>query len=276
MATTTTMNVWAEQLAWSLVPERIPRTKFRKHLDHFNRMLKHHSYARTNQFEVQEKLDGLEEKFHVLNREELSDALHERRLELTKYQLRWVPDVLHLFLELSHRPLRYTQVEKLGTTKEETIVLASLKWSDIELDDPIDRHSRIWRLPDYNDFSSDDEALPSSADTSPVSQKPTSPSKTAALLSDLALRSVEDASDAGLVSTFDKHLFWQQQEEVTVTEVQVIREMLFMVQGLPTALFQGIGSQAVPKTDLNFNTLARKVLGQYSSPPSKLPGPHKC
>ena len=88
------MNEWSEQLARSLLPGQVPSSKLRRHVGHFKRSLKHHNYVTTNQFEIEERLDGLEEKFQVLNQAELSDALHQRRSELLQHQHRWVPDAL--------------------------------------------------------------------------------------------------------------------------------------------------------------------------------------
>ncbi|RMZ77952.1 hypothetical protein DV738_g4170, partial [Chaetothyriales sp. CBS 135597] len=58
--------------------DKLASGKTRRHVDHFVRAVKHHNYARTNQFEVHQRLIGLEEKFQVLNNDDLSDALRKR------------------------------------------------------------------------------------------------------------------------------------------------------------------------------------------------------
>ena len=243
MAATATVNAWSEQLIRSLLPDQTPRPKLRKHFENFNRTLKHHNYARTNQFEVEERLNGLEEKFQVLNQPELSDALHRRRSELIQHQHRWLPDALDLLLRLSHHPLKYTEVERLDAPKEQSSVPASLKWSDIE-EDPIDRRSRIWKVPDYSDFSSDDnDPLPSSADTSPQKQQLLRFAQKTASSPATAVQVTSAVGDHALIADFKSRLFWKQEEEVVLTESQVVREVLYLVQGYPTALFNQTGGR---------------------------------
>ena len=255
MASATTISAWSEQLVRSLLPDQTPRLKVRRSLDHFNRTLKHHNYARTNQFEIQERLSGLEEKFQVLNQAELSDALHQRRSELTPHQDRWIPDALDFLLHLSHHPLKYAQLESLNVPEEQSAVSASLKWSDIEADDPIDRQSRIWKFPDYSDFSSDDDDMPSSIDTSPEKQvkvikKGSLPPKSA----------LQAAADPDLVQKFRNGLFWTREGQVTASESQVLREVMFMVQGYPTSLFKQVDGRILPNTNLKLANISEASL----------------
>ena len=281
------MNEWSEQLARSLLPAQVPSSKIRKHVDHFKRSLKHHNYVTTNQFEIEERLNGLEEKFQVLNQAGLSDALHQRRSELLQHQHRWVPDALDLLLKLSRHPLKHARLEQLDVPKEQTAVPASLKWSDIDAEDPIDRRSRLWRLPDYTDFSSeDDEVLPSSTDTSP--EKETKPLKRTQFVSASPIRAIKIVPDPLVVSRFKDDLFWNSEDEVTITEPQVVREILFMVQGYPTSLSTFWNGQMVPNPRFKLDNLnpkslnsvllsvieiakAAHSLNEWSAPHQKLP-----
>ena len=83
MATSSTLNQWLNELSASILKSESkssPRAK--KLQDNFRREVRRHTNSRTNQFEVIEHLDGLEEKFQVLSLDNLADALHVRRNEL--------------------------------------------------------------------------------------------------------------------------------------------------------------------------------------------------
>ena len=216
----------------------------------------------TNQFEIEERLNGLEEKFQVLNQAELSDALHQRRSDLLQHQHRWIPDALDLLLKLSHQPLKYAQAARLDVPKEQNAVPVSLKWSDIDAEDPVDRRGKIWRLPDFTDFSSDeDEALPSSADTSPEKGNETHSLKRACAVPGSPLQAIQSVPDSGLISDFHSALFWTHEGEVTVTEGQVRREVLFMVQGYPTSIFGRLDGQVHPNQRFKLTNLSSRSLG---------------
>ena len=290
MASTATMNEWSEQLAYSLLPDRVPKPKLRKHVDLFKRSLRHHTYGSTNQFEIEDRLNGLEEKYQVLNQADLSDALHQRRSELTQHQSRWTPDALDLLLKLSQRPSNYASAERLSMPKEQTAVPAHFKWSDIDAEDPIDRRSRLWRLPDFADSSSDeDEVLPSSADTSP--EKETKSAKGASAIAELTIGALRDVVNPALGLDFEKSLSWARAEGSTITEAQAVRELLFTVQGYPTSLFTSVDGQMLPNPryrlkDLSPRSLdsvllsviaiakAAHSLKEWSAPHQKLPFMH--
>ena len=71
------------------------------------------SHGRTNQFEVAARYDGLVEKFAVLDRDDLSDALQERLEELPT-KGKWLPEILALFLSLSDRPVEKTATDAIA------------------------------------------------------------------------------------------------------------------------------------------------------------------
>lgn len=238
MASTTTMNGWMEQLALSLIPPASKSTDIRKYKDLFTRRVKHHNYGRTNQFAVAEKLTGLEEKFQVLNLDDLAEALYVRRMELNTREDRWLPDVLDLLLHLSDDPVKNSRVDDLENCQPRPETPAPLKWADIEVEDPIDHQDRIWSIPDYSDFSSDaeeDEVAVSSITTSPASVKQ-------GRLKAAGLERAFTETDAGekveSPSNLEAAQFWRESgQSVTVTEKQATREVLFMLGGLPTSIF---------------------------------------
>ena len=172
MASSSTMNMWTEDLARSLLPFKASSGSSRRPIEHFTRSIRHHSYTRTNQYDVEDQLTGLEEKFQVLNNDELSDALRDCRTELKDYQLRWLPDMLDLLLRLSDDPVQKTRMTEFETIDNRSTTPPPLKWTDVEGDDPINRKDRLWRQPSYSDFSSDEgDVVLSSTATSPASLK---------------------------------------------------------------------------------------------------------
>ncbi|KAI1615297.1 Spc98 family-domain-containing protein [Exophiala viscosa] len=236
MASTTTMTSWIEQLAVSLIPPTTKSTDVRKYRDSFARKIKHHTYGRTNQFAVAEKLTGLEEKLQVLNLDDVAEEIYARRMELSRHDERWIPDALDLLLHLSHKPIKYGQAERLEKFNNRKATPPPLKWADIEADDPIDHQDSIWRIPEYSDLSSDeDDIVASSVTTSPASVKQND-------ADGAVLDRVLDAkvTNDGLSSSLELQSaqFWNLRDEtILITERQAVREALFMLIGLPTAIF---------------------------------------
>ncbi|EXJ60648.1 hypothetical protein A1O7_04801 [Cladophialophora yegresii CBS 114405] len=235
MASTTTMNYWLEALALTFVPPATNSTIVGKHKDNFTRRVKHHTYGRTNQFAVTEKLVGLEEKFQVLNLDDVAGELFSRRVELDRDhgEMKWLPDVLDLLLHLSIGPVKYSRVEDLKTLKPDPAIRPVLKWEDIEAEDPIDRRDPIWQVPQYSDFSSDEdeEIVASSTQTSPASIKRRHAEK-------VDKGSIFDAPPVEVTSKLEAAQFWRTLgHDVTITETQAVKEVLFMFSGLPTSVF---------------------------------------
>ncbi|OCT52473.1 putative gamma-tubulin complex component GCP5 [Cladophialophora carrionii] len=235
MASPTTMNNWLEALALTFIPPATSPTTVAKHKDSFTRRVKHHSYGRTNQFAVTEKLIGLEEKFQVLNRDDVAGELFSRRVELNRDHgdIKWLPDVLDLLLHLSIDPVKYSRVQDLEKSRPDSAVQPVLKWADIEAEDPIDQRDPIWQVPQYSDFSSDEEeeVVASSTQTSPASIKQRHAQK-------VDEASIFDAPTVEVASKLEAAQFWRTPGDyVTITEAQAAREVLFMFSGLPTSIF---------------------------------------
>ncbi|KAL6243434.1 hypothetical protein RBB50_009426 [Rhinocladiella similis] len=237
MASTATMNNWIEQLAASLIPSSANLADQRKHKESFARRIKHHGNARTNQFAVAEKLTGLEEKFQVLNLDDLAQALYTRRQKLEKYEHRWIPDALDLLLHLSDNPARHSRVENIPEFQSQSESLGPLRWAEVEADDPVDREDDIWTVPEYSDFSSDeDEAVISSNSTSPATAMERH-------RGEYDLENIFDhgdsADDDSARSKLEIAQFWRDGDQVVaITERQAIREILFMLNGLTTSIYR--------------------------------------
>ena len=240
MAPSSSIGSVTDELVPSLVLSNITSSKLRKLKDNFNRKLRHHNYARTNQFEVAERLDGLQEKFLVLNHDYLADALHARLRELKHAPPsleKWLPDILHLLLQLSDDPVRKAEVNDSSKDKKLVEEIRPLRWAEVEAEDPIDRNSSIWENADFSDLSSDEIVIASTEPSSPSA--PHKDERADEVLHEnasLVDRDLTSKDDVGLPT---RQEIWKVGAEgkIILTELQAVRETLFMLQGLPTTLF---------------------------------------
>jgi gamma-tubulin complex component 5 len=191
-------------------------------------------------------LEGLIEKFHVLNRDDLADALGEKLAQLGAISAKWAPDILFLLLQLSDQPAtkapEYTSPSPVDSTE-----LPALTWEQVLENDPYS-DDEIWNQPSYSPISSDSEhelSLPSLSPTSPTApalhqetDDDTGP------LDDLLIE-----PDTEILPALEKLQFWTQANSTTadgvgvvsspqtIPELHVIREILLMLRGLPTSVF---------------------------------------
>jgi gamma-tubulin complex component 5 len=213
------------------------------------RALRHHNFARTNQFDVTSQLDGLDEKFRVLNEDPLADALKERLNALSKLEVKWAPEILHLLLELSDRPAEKAKLDNLNFLKEaEPDPGPTLEWRDLIAEDPLLRDKSVWRNVDFGAESSDEED--GLEDSRSVESGLTDTTQHSSVDEEYTQRPEEYAVDTSNKEDLDQlrdAQFWRKAPTVggvrletvktTVTELQAVREVLFMLLGLPTSLF---------------------------------------
>ncbi|SPO00643.1 related to GCP3 (gamma-tubulin complex) [Cephalotrichum gorgonifer] len=220
--------------------------QFNKHREQVLRRLLHHSFLRTNQFEVETRLNGLEEIFRIQHREGLADALRSRLDRLNHSPEQWHPEILYLLLELSDQPLRNTRLESLkelhGPKSEPA---PRLTWEDIAREDGWAQDPDLWRSVDYSD-TSDDDALEDRSTESDDSDEQSASGE--------ALWRVRKAEDviinlqdgSKLQEIRDAHQ-WRlgpqpsegdvRSHKVAITELHILREVLFMLRGYKTSLF---------------------------------------
>lgn len=263
MAPSTPVTSTQDRLLQLRLPKGITTGKSRKYREAFNRRLKNHNCGRTNQFEVIDRLDGLEEKFQVLNRDDLSDALRARRLELRDHEteMRCIPDVLDFLIRLSVDPANIKRSDSLISVKEKPAELPPLKWSDIEEDDPIDHEDPIWRNAEYSDMSSDEDVFAlSSTATSPQSVKRKNDEADIEDL-DYADRIFAEPSNSGRADLTVDGKFGEEVADgsLMLTERQAARECLFMLQGLPTNLYSGNNSKYDANARYRFRNVNQEV-----------------
>ncbi|KAJ5649309.1 uncharacterized protein N7484_003032 [Penicillium longicatenatum] len=202
-------------------------------------------HSLTDQFAVARQLEGLQEKFQVVNRDELAEALRERLVELEGYRSSWTPEILSLLLQLSDRPATLSKLDNLSkpiqVPEEESLSLyeKGLGGAFGEED--------IWEQVDFTADSSDDELASLSSEESRPRAPPRTPSFSEQdyVIPDEIFVSGEDKE---LIATIEKVQFWRpenyhhvtqrdQNPSRVITELQLARETIFMLQGLPTSIF---------------------------------------
>ncbi|KAF2467984.1 uncharacterized protein BDR25DRAFT_344691 [Lindgomyces ingoldianus] len=200
--------------------------------------LRAHQYVRTNQFDVEASFNGLDEKFRVLNRDDLADALDKRIKELQTVPNKWIPEYLSLLLQLSDRPVENSQVEALDLLRPPPSP-PPLTWAEIVADDPYS-DEEIWKDVDYAAESSEEERAPKIRGGR--GDKEDSPASSIDKDDTFDPESCVIAVETDAIEEITKAQFWKARPEedlqkIAITELQAIRETLFMLSGLPTSLY---------------------------------------
>ncbi|PQE24663.1 spc97 spc98 family protein [Rutstroemia sp. NJR-2017a WRK4] len=214
------------------------------------RALRYHNFNRTNQFDVQDRLEGLDEKFHVYNEDALADALRERLRRLQMLKFKWQPEVLHLLLELSNKPVSNSRIGDLELIKVvEDRPDAPLKWKDLAAEDPLLREKSVWRNVNFAADSSDDDDV--FGDTRSELSEATGTTGNSSVDDDYIRKPqdlIVDTLEEDTLRKLRKAQFWQKPPSVNgvqlktvrkpVSELQASREVLSMLAGLSTSLFE--------------------------------------
>jgi gamma-tubulin complex component 5 len=200
-----------------------------------SRGLRDASHARTNQFDVKSRLDGLVEKFAVLNRDDLSDALQERLEELPT-RSKWLPEILELFLSLSDRPVEKTAPDALATLYAAEHPDEQLTWEEIIADDPLDEPG-IWDDVERGYHSSGDETRFDDDDIKSEPTTSTLATSTAADTAETVARIYLTQPDYEQLELVKHSARVTDGKSLSVTELTVVRESLSMLRGLPTNIY---------------------------------------
>ncbi|KAJ6070385.1 hypothetical protein N7467_011704 [Penicillium canescens] len=206
------------------------------------------SHTRTDQFAVAKQLEGLQEKFQVLNRDELAEALRSRLVELEGSRNSWLPEILSLLLQLSDRPALLSTVDRIGKKDKPSEAPESLSWSDLNPEGAAYSGEGIWEQVDFTADSSDDDDFSSvvSDVSAPRHRPPSSTSIEEDYIVPDGIFTPEEDDD--LIVCIEKAQFWRSENHPpvsqekdkasqTITELQLARETIFMLQGLPTSVF---------------------------------------
>lgn len=214
--------------------------------------IRHHNFLRTNQFEVENHLNGIEERFHVLNRDGLADGLRERLTALSRVSNNFTPDVLHFLLELSDQPVQKSRLEDLELLREpEHDPGPPLKWEEIAREDQWATDRDLWKNVDFAEDSSDEEHVDD--DRSDVSERSeeTSLSSVEAQYRRRPADHIVDSNDETSLNKAFESQSWRNatlpknakgnDQKVAISELQAVREVLFMLRGLENDLFNSNG-----------------------------------
>lgn len=208
------------------------------------------AHGRTNQFAVARQLEGLQEKFQVVHRDELAHALHGRLMELEGSRNPWLPELLSLLLQLSDRPVQNTKIEDLQSPRQTSLETQALPWSDLNTQGTAFSTEDIWEEVDFAGDSSDDDSDNLSSVSSQafthhsISNSPITPDEDYVLPDDVFM----SGDDEELIASIENAQFWnpktrppapsrRKTASQTITELQFAREIIFMLLGLPTSIF---------------------------------------
>ena len=244
------------------------KTPSKLDIDHWKRsalrILTDTHSTRINQFEITARLEGLEEKWMINNKDSLAEALHIRRAELSVTLNKWTPEILSLLLELSDRPFVQSSLTDLALPKPE--LSAPLTWADIVAEDPLDDPDGVWENVDFAaDESNDDERNESVHSDHSVLTPGSSVAGQAVEACDDTL--IEPAASISLRVIRDSQ-WWNSQEDDrlglicegdedrrprgNLTELQAIREVIFTLLGLPTSVFSQDDEGHISVSESNF------------------------
>ena len=255
------------------VTKAISKTKASHYKSLALRTLATSKVGRTNQFEVDSRLHGLEEKCRILNKDSLADAMHFRVEELWGTSNKWTPEYLDFLLQMSDRPVHSFNVDTLLMVKADSRPDPSI-WSPVDTDDLSEDQDGIWKNIDFAADASDENETTTIAQLKHSERTPDS--------SILGSETDEGYFDNLIVHFADGKLreiqgaqFWRpgthekvdSAEQVLhtphliVTERQLIREIIHMLLGLRTSIYTLDGQQ---------NTNVLKNLGMRHVPQESL------
>ncbi|KAM7221146.1 Spc97 / Spc98 family domain containing protein [Rhypophila decipiens] len=219
------------------------------------RTLRYHTFGRTNQFEVEDHLNGYEERFRVIGRDVLADEFRSRLDALEPLRNKWSPEVLHFILELADQPAQKSDLADLHRLKKpEEETGPTLKWEDIAREDGWKEERALWRNIDYSPSSDEDDVflddLRSRASVESLSSIASAQDDHAAVLRGLTAKPTEGKKLVGQIKDSQE---WRQldhavdregrSKKVPLSTLDLLRESLFMLGGLETTFY---GSNCEP------------------------------
>ncbi|KAI9891220.1 MAG: hypothetical protein M1814_002910 [Vezdaea aestivalis] len=226
--------------------------RFKALRDSAYKKLRTHRTTSINQFDVKKRYDGLHERFIVLNREDLAEALTKRLDRLSQLSNPLTPEFLTLLLHLSDKPANKSKVGDLNHLNHE-IPTPQITWKEIIEDDPLDE-TGVWDDIDYA-AESDVESILEVQSKSSASPRKRTRSPVPSQPADFDIPVIY--GDSTLLTAFRQTQFWNlrpgrslpegtgdddcsstDEDLIMLSELQAVRECLFMLQGLPTAIFE--------------------------------------
>jgi gamma-tubulin complex component 5 len=238
MAQTTKINSILSDLVNSFTADsdRKYRRKIKQAKEVAAKNIKAQQYVRTNQFEVEATLNGLIEKFSILNCDDLANALTKRLGELKRVsKSKWTPEILSLFLTLSDRPDLKSTLEALELLKPPSPPPSPVTWAELNAEEPLT--GDVWLDESYSS-ASDDDVETEQKDQS----RKTTRFEAATVSEDDVAPNITESITIDSFGRLKSAQFWTQADlrssrPQLLSELQVIREVLYMLYGLPTSLF---------------------------------------
>ncbi|RFU73669.1 hypothetical protein TARUN_8592 [Trichoderma arundinaceum] len=213
--------------------------------------IKSQAYLRINQFEVQSTLDGLEERFRVNNRDDLADAFRDALNRLEEHTTKWHPEILALLLGLSDQPTFKTKLSDLDAVRlREEQQRETFSWEDVAREDGWDEDELLWQSIDYGRDSEEDEFFEDDLDEVP-NEAPLiyahdfdhSLHKKGRTAADCIIQ----PEDTELLKFMQSTQQWRTEvpqkddigtiQKILISETHIVREIISMLQGLKTTLF---------------------------------------
>lgn len=242
MAFAATLSAWTDELIDSIVTQSDQKRRKKPLRASSLQKLRHHNFLRTNQFDVERQLNGLEERFRVLNRNGLADGLRENLDTLSTISNKFTPDVLHFLLVLANRPFENSKLEDLQALRQPEVDPGlHLSWAEIAQEDGWAEDREIWKKVDFRDDSSNDELVegsdasaksPTTSLSSVEAQYRRRPADLLLAPQDVNLDQVRESQSWRIVTDAPSD-----SNRADITELQAVREVLFMLRGLRNDLF---------------------------------------
>ncbi|KAL4819721.1 Spc98 family-domain-containing protein [Aspergillus spinulosporus] len=273
MATAGTSTSTTELLISAVAKTGKDTAQFRALKRRVDEVLRTSSHGRTDQFAVAKQLEGLLEKFRVLNRDDLADALQLRLAELDEHRGAVFPEILSFLLQLADRPAQFAKVDRLvrlQPEKEEK----QLSWTDLDASGTAYCDEDIWESVDYGASSSDDDDISSVSGGIQASRSFTKiASEDDYVIPDDIFCAGQDED---LVTSIKSVQVWREETQRDhteyakvisreVTELQIVREAIFMLQGLPTSLLWRLDGTIEIDRRYTLSHLSREALASVLS-----------
>lgn len=197
---------------------------------------------------MEKSLAGLQERFRVNSRDALADELKTRLDQLPNHPFKWYPETLQLLLELSDQPTYNTRLGDIALTESDGADGGPrLRWEDIAQEDGWAQDSDIWDSINYSDESGD-EIFDGGSENSDTSSSFGANAPTGRTAEDLIIH----PQDMAALNAVAKQQEWKLEvpsedpngrtHKIALSETQALREILFMLQGLRTTLFDANGA----------------------------------
>ncbi|KAF2718980.1 hypothetical protein K431DRAFT_348306 [Polychaeton citri CBS 116435] len=205
------------------------------------RGLRNQPHARTNQFAVHATYEGLIEKFSILNRDDLAEALQSRWDEMPDRPSQTQPEILSLLLLLSDRPVEKTDVTALDKSHTQHHVAPSLTWQEIVEHDPLTDDDlwtdvqRGYHSSGAEEDPSEDHAVSNLSNSIQATDVEDNPE---VLARSYLIRLDTESYDISEQYIHDLHKAQAADETVQLSELNMIRETFSMFQGLPSRLYR--------------------------------------